>query len=176
MAKTAPAIVVVLSVALALGSGGCSWLFVQPLPPSYEPGDPVSCTSNVAAPVIDSIFTVLDTLELVTVGGNDNVQNKNAVILGATLGIIVWGASAIYGYRHTTECSEAQSDAVRSYRPYRHVRAPAPGYQPPPPRPRLAPPGPPAPPAPPPEEAAPPVEPSVEVPAAPPAPQQQDNE
>ena len=165
--------VVVLSVAVALGSGGCSWLFVQPLAPNYQSGDPVNCTSNVAAPVIDTIFTTLDTVELVSVAGNSNVQNRGAVLTGATLGIIVWGASAIYGYRHTSECSDAQNDTQPRYRPYR--RAPAPAY-PPPPRQRWSPPVPAAPPAPAPEQAAPPPEPSVTTPSEPSAPQQPDDD
>jgi hypothetical protein len=171
--KTVP--VVVLSVALALGSGGCSWLFVQPLPPNYQNGDPANCTSNVAAPVIDTIFTVLDTVELIAVGGNSNVQNKDSVLLGATLGIIIWGSSAIYGYRHTSECSDAQADQQSSYRyrPYR--RAPPPAYAPQPPPRQWAPPGPPPPPPAAPEEAAPPA-PSVTVPGAPAAPQQRDED
>ncbi len=169
--------VVVLSVALALGSGGCSWLFVQPLAPTYERGDPaINCTSNVAAPVIDTIFTVLDTVELIAIGGSSsNVQNKDSVLLGATLGIIIWGSSAIYGYRHTSECSDAQADAQATYRPYRRARPPAPGWGQPAPPPRLAPPGPP-PPAGAPEEAAPLPAPSVTVPSAPAAPQQRDND
>jgi hypothetical protein len=172
--KTVP--VVVLSVALALGSGGCSWIFVQPLPPTYERGDPaINCTSNVAAPVIDTIFTVLDTVELIAVGGSSSTAaNKDSVLLGATLGIIIWGSSAIYGYRHTSECSDAQADAQSSYRyrPYR--RAPPPAYAPQPPPRRWVPPPPPSPPPPAaPEEAAPP---SVTVPGGPAAPQQRDDD
>jgi hypothetical protein len=168
--KTVP--VVVLSVALALGGGGCSWLFVQPLAPNYQSGDPVNCTSNVAAPVIDTIFTALDTVELVSVAGNSNVQNRSAVLTGATVGIIVWGASAIYGYQHTSECSEAQSDTQPAYRhPYRRLRPPA--YPAPAPAQRWSPP---PPPRPTPEEAAPPPEPSITVPGAPVAPQQRDED
>jgi hypothetical protein len=170
--KTLP--VVVLSSVLALGSGGCSYLFVQPLAPNYQSGDPVTCTSNVAAPVVDTIFTVLDTVELVGAGSNSNVQNRSAVLTGATLGIILWGTSAIYGYRHTSECSEAQNDTQGSYRPYRR-RAPPPAWAPPAP-PRQPSPPPPAPPGPAPDEAAPAPAPSVTVPSAPAAPQQRDED
>jgi hypothetical protein len=116
----------------------------------------------------------LDTLELVTVAGNNsNVQNRGAVLTGATLGIIMWGASAIYGYRHTSECSEAESDTQPSYRPRRVV---APAYRPAAPPQRLSPPPPPAPSAPAPEQATPPPEPSITVPSTPAAPQQRDED
>src|SRR5579863_5281421 len=104
-------LVVGLAFALALGSGGCSWLFVQPLPSRYQSGDPANCTSNVVAPVIDTIFTVLATVDLIEIATNETVANPDTRLLGATLGIIIWGASAIYGYKHASECSDAQAEA-----------------------------------------------------------------
>jgi len=136
---------------------GCSWIFVQPLPPRYERGDPTNCTTNRAAPVIDTILTLTNVGSAVYVAGEDNVANKNtAVTLGLLVGAM-WFSSAIYGYGKTSECEDALADdQPASYsRPRTRLRSspPAVGY-----------------PAGVPWEPPPPMEPPVVVvPAAPPA-------
>ena len=147
---------------------GCSWLFVQPL----RPGGPPNCTTNRAAPVIDTIFTLTNVGSAIYVAGQDNVTNKGtAVSVGLTVAAL-WFSSAIYGYSKTSECEEALEEPRGGH------------YAPPrplPPR-RVAPRPPPPPAAPPPPSAAPPatdeVDPSVAPAPAPVpvAPQQDDSD
>jgi hypothetical protein len=169
---------------LALSStAGCSWIFVQPLPPEhgydYQP-----CTSSRVAPVIDTLFAITNVVSALYVGTRDNVTNKGTSV---TLGISVatlWALSAGYGYSHTAECDEAHEFDERGYHAPPHLRAPSQYYPQPPPR-LVAPPGSPgswappadpaAAPAAPPPAADPAATPSAPPPAAP-APQQQDDD
>ncbi len=108
---------------------GCSWIFVQPLPPSYERRGRTDCTTNRAAPVIDTILTLTNVGSAVYVASQDNVTNKGtSVTLGLLVGAL-WFSSAIYGYSKTSECEDALADdEPRGYsRPRTHLRSPPPG-------------------------------------------------
>jgi hypothetical protein len=100
----------------------CSWLFVQPLPDRYERGDVASCTSNAAAPVIDTLFTLTNVGSAVYVAGQDNVANKGAAVTAGLLVGTLWLSSAIYGYSHTAECRDAMEEA--DDRPTHHLARP----------------------------------------------------
>jgi hypothetical protein len=130
-------------VALALlslsSTVGCSWIFVQPLPPEhgydYQP-----CTSSRVAPVIDTILTITNIASALYVGTRDNVTNKGESV---TLGIgaaTMWALSAGYGYSHTAECEEAHELDEHGYHAPPYLRAP-PRYYPQPPPQVGAPPG-----------------------------------
>lgn len=97
---------------------GCSWLFVKPLPDRYERGDFADCTTNVAAPVIDTLFTATNVASAVYVAGQDNVTNKGTAVTAGLLVGALWLSSAIYGYSHTSECRDAKEEG--DYRPARH--------------------------------------------------------
>jgi len=100
------------------------------LPAHYERSDSVNCTTNRAAPVIDTIFTLTNVVSAVYVAGQDNVTNKNTAV-GLGLAVAgLWLSSAIYGYSKTSECEAAMDDdapAPRYRRPVaqRPVAAPA---------------------------------------------------
>lgn len=87
---------------------GCSWLSVEPLNAAAASGGHAStCTTNVTAPVIDTILAGTNLASVVYVAGQDNVTNKGASIgLGLTAAGL-WLASAVYGYSKTSECSAA---------------------------------------------------------------------
>ncbi len=110
------------------GSLGCSWIFVEPLPASYERGDPPQCTANPVAPVVDTLFTLTNVGSAVYVAGEDNVANKGAAV---TVGLLVgalWLSSAIYGYSKVSACDEAKNDFGEAPR-HSHLRPPpAVGY------------------------------------------------
>jgi hypothetical protein len=123
-------------------SSGCSWLFVQPLPDRYERGDFSNCTTSVAAPVIDTLFTLTNVGSSIYVAGQDNVTNKGAAVTAGLLVGALWLSSAIYGYSHTSDCRAAKEEADDRPSPHARPRAPPPpgaGYRGP------APSGPPAP-------------------------------
>ena len=108
---------------------GCSWIFVQPLPPRYERADSIACTTNRAAPVVDTILTVTNVTSAVYVAGENNVANKGAAVsLGLLVGAM-WFSSAIYGYTKTSECEAALEDdeSAQYSHPRLHLRSPPPG-------------------------------------------------
>lgn len=159
-----------LFLVLLVSSPGCSYLFVTPPHEDYGGRVIGDCTTNRAAPVIDTIFVTTNVLSAVYVAGEDNVTNKGtAVGLGLSVAAL-WLSSAIYGYYNTSRCSELLEDDSPYSRPLPRRPVARPTWQPmPPPAP------PPAPPAsPPPPEAAPADE--VTPPPPPAAPQSGDEE
>jgi hypothetical protein len=113
------------SILTVLSSSGCSWLFVQPLPPNYERGDDSNCTTSRVAPVIDTIFTATNLASAIYVSGQNNVANKGSAAALGTSVAILWLSSAIYGYRSTSACEDALDDVRPSYsRPRLRLQAP----------------------------------------------------
>jgi hypothetical protein len=160
-------LVVALALAAVATTSGCSWIFVQPLREERGRGDYIDCTTNRAAPVLDTIFTLTNIASAIYVASENNVTNKGtAVTLGLSVAAL-WALSAGYGYSHTSECEEAMEGSGRSYYPPPRVR-PRPQYYPPPPPPTAAPP--------PPEVVVPPAGTPGAPPSPPAAPQRQDND
>ena len=143
--RARPAVLVVCAALAGLPAfGGCSFIFVQP--PKNDDGlvRAGDCSTNVAAPAIDTVFVGTNVISAVYVAGQDNVTNKGAAI-GAGIAVAgLWLSSAIYGYYYTSECkSLRESEAQGPWRPARIRRtvlkgppaprppAPAPGEQPP---------------------------------------------
>jgi hypothetical protein len=144
---------------------GCSWLFTQPLPKAFSVYDVPPCSTNRVPPVLDTLFAVTNTASAIYVAGRDNVTNKATAVSVGVFVAALWTLSAIYGYKHTSECEDAQEGHWSGSSPARRTRPATPGsYLPPAPRPA--------------ETAAPaPVVPAqAPAPAAPPAPQQQDDD
>lgn len=167
-------------------ASGCSYLFVTPPHETYG-GHVSNCTTNRAAPVIDTIFAGTNVISAVYVAGENNVTNKETAV-GLGLGVAAfWLSSAIYGYYNTSQCEALMSeDTMRPYYPPpQPVRRRV--WQPPPPPPAAPPPGGPAP-LPPPDWAPPPppaastAAPPPDAPGSPPpqaapaSPQQQDTD
>ena len=163
-------LILLLLIGLSSMGGGCSWLFTQPLPEQYSTYDVPPCSTNVLPPVLDTLFALTNTASAIYVAGQDNVTNKsNAVALGLSVATL-WTLSAIYGYRHTSECSDAHAGRITRYRPAQRARpAGPPVYYPP----AYTPPSP----SPPVPDAGAPVAPAQPpAPMPPPAPQQQDDD
>jgi hypothetical protein len=107
-----PALLLALLLTTVGSSPGCSWIFVQPLPGRYERGDFSNCTTSVAAPLADTLFTLASAGSSIYVASQDNVTNKGWTVV--TLGLLGAGvllSSAIYGYRRTGECRTAKEEA-----------------------------------------------------------------
>jgi len=171
---------IALGLVVTLSTSGCSWIFVEPLRPNDSRGPYVTCTTNRAAPVIDTIFTLTNVGSAIYVAGQDNVANKGtAVTLGLSVATL-WLLSAVYGYTKTSECEEAiGGDRPPSrYPPPAPIRRPA-TAQPPPqplPPPTVAPAPAPAPTQQPDGSFVTPAAPAGTPPAAPPRQQQQDED
>jgi len=127
MKRMALCLAMLLPISASLS--GCSWIFVQPLPPTYARRGRVDCTTNRAAPVVDTILTLTNVGSAIYVAGQDNVTNKGSSV---TLGLLVgamWLSSAIYGYTKTSECEDAlaEDEPAPYKRPPVRMRAAPPG-------------------------------------------------
>jgi len=147
-------------------ASGCSYLFVTA--PQGEGRYAVAgdCTSNVAAPVIDTLLTTTNAFSTLYVAGQSNVKNQGQAIGVGLLATGFWLSSAIYGYYNTSKCSELRVDEGpgpyrRPSRPRRTVLSAPGGPQTMPPDPLRVPSQPQANPVPPP---------AYPVPLSPPAP------
>jgi hypothetical protein len=104
-----PITVALMLAALSLTSG-CSWALLQSMPEDYENREYVDCTTNTTAPVVDTIFTLLNAGSTVYLERQDDVPNKGAALGVGVLAAAVWGASAVYGYVETAECAAYRRD------------------------------------------------------------------
>lgn len=99
-----------------MGWGGCSWIFVKPLPADYRRGDWVDCTTSAAAPIVDTALgasNIGGVLYIAGTVGDKATPALNAMVTTALLLTIVDITSAIYGYRATAACREAQAEDGR---------------------------------------------------------------
>jgi hypothetical protein len=88
----------------------CSWVLVQSMPEDYENREYVDCTTNTTAPVVDTVFTLINLGSTAYLERQDNVPNKGAALGVGVLAAAVWGASAVYGYVETAECAGYRRD------------------------------------------------------------------
>jgi hypothetical protein len=161
---------------LVASLSGCSFAFVIGPPPRHEELPAFDCTESRVAPVLDTVFTALQALNVAVVASitdqrwSDAFNGKPPFDRGTAVPLYialtaVGAFSAYYGYSRTSDCRDALEAA-------RHraggTVGPQPPWQPPPPAAPGVPPGAAIPPpvALPPPPAAPPPPP----PAAPPAP------
>src|SRR5262245_13992971 len=97
---------------IAVYLSGCSFLFVTGPPPHHEELRDFHCTASRAAPVVDTVFAILQGANLIVAaassdkewsdlfGGKPAVERGTAVpIYALAAGIEL--ASAIYGYNRT---------------------------------------------------------------------------
>lgn len=173
-----------VTLALALGTTGCSWIFTQPPPAQHAQMPYFDCSTSYAPPVLDTIWGGLNFVgaTLALAGRDDEYENRPLTIGAGFAWTVVAAASAYYGYTRVAECNEAKTQLMLRLRPAGYPPAqwgPPPGYPHPPagaPPPYAPPPGtPPAPPAAPPSAppatTAPPAAPPSSAPTAPPPPQ-----
>ena len=107
---------------------GCSFAFVHGPPDNHRQLPVVGCTSSNAAPVLDTIFTVLELSNLGLAsaqsdeqwandfGGNPPLKRGNAMPFYAALSA-VGAAGAYYGFTRVGACKAAQAEAVRRMTP-----------------------------------------------------------
>ena len=89
---------------------GCSYIFVTPPRSEYGGAVAADCTTNVAAPVIDTLLTTTNLLSTVIVGGEDNVKNKGEAVGVGLLATGFWLSSAIYGFYNTSSCTALRTE------------------------------------------------------------------
>jgi hypothetical protein len=98
-----------VSAALALGLGGCSFAFVHGPPANHRQMRFFDCSTSNALPLLDSVMAagaVGETLDAVT--GSATTMNKTELATFAVEAAIL-GASAVYGFTKTSDCRDAQA-------------------------------------------------------------------
>jgi hypothetical protein len=108
----------------AIFSCGCSLLFVTSPPKHVEklpPSEPVECTTNKLAPVIDTLvtgFQVYRTIYAAQASNGDYaglpISRSTDIVLGSSL-TALFLVSAAYGYKTTDQCIDAKA-AHAAYR------------------------------------------------------------
>jgi hypothetical protein len=92
---------------LTATTSGCSFLSVYGPAPTAKPVINVSCTEERYAPALDVAIMGSGLLEAAT--GDISTDAR----LGAVVGALIYGGSAIYGYLTTSECEKAKDAAHR---------------------------------------------------------------
>jgi hypothetical protein len=114
---------------------GCSWIFVKPLPPNYQRGDRVDCTTSVAAPVADTLLALSNVAGVLFIAGTSGGQSNsttNALVTSALVWTGIYIGSAVHGYRATGACRDVLADDADEAPLYPHPRVHARPLPPPP--------------------------------------------
>ncbi len=136
---------------------GCSFLFVDKPTVSAGYAQGSNCTTSPAAPIIDAALTLWQGARAVNAASSSDTEyqggglSRGAVMSSGMLLFMLFGASMVSGFTHTSTCREAQEIAKEPLR-----LEPEPRIDPLP-RPAMTPP---------PAQAAPSVQPIPEAPAA----------
>lgn len=106
--------IVVLTLAVALS--GCSFLFLDkaPPPPVWDNVQWSDCTHSSFLPGIDTTIAVLNGLgTAILLSGN----GSTSAIVGGVIDTLLYGASAMYGFKHTDRCRafRLKKGVARSY-------------------------------------------------------------
>ena len=129
-----------LAAALAISVTGCSFVFVDGPPKRHAQMTTFDCSTSRAVPVLDSLFTALQLVNL-GIAVKDTNQDWNDIYKNSppfsrkTGGIVyavlaaVGAGGAYYGFSRTTACRDAKADLAT-----RQMNRPppaAPGWPPP---------------------------------------------
>ena len=130
-----------IALLLAVTLTGCSFAFVSGPPANYRQVPAFSCTESRVAPVLDTVWTVLQTGNLIlaaskseqgwndTFNGNPPISRSTAIPLYAVFAAL--GAAGMwYGFSRTGECREAKAESMS--RMAQPMGAPTTGTWPPP--------------------------------------------
>ena len=99
----------------SLSAQGCSWIFVDKLPPNHSQLATLDCTSSDLVPSLDGLWAALNLAAAISVAAGEsnnhyagqsiNRSTSFAIHLGWT---VVSGAASYYGFKHTEACAEAK--------------------------------------------------------------------
>jgi len=140
-----------LVLVVAQLGAGCSFAFVSGPPPNHPQLPYFDCTSSRVAPVLDGVWTALQTLNLLAAATTsdadweENFKIDRQLAMGLYGGFAALGlAGFYYGWTRTSECRAAKTQL--RMRAGGGGMAPMPGTWPPPqPPPAPLPPAPPSP-------------------------------
>jgi len=131
-----------IALTLAISVTGCSFAFVSGPPANHRQMPAFNCTESRVVPVLDTIWTVLQTSNLILAAassdqkwsdlynGNPPISRGAAIPLYAVFAAL-GAAGMYYGYTRTSECRDAKEEAAgRATQPLPNGAAP--GTWPPP--------------------------------------------
>ena len=95
-------------------SPGCSFLFVETLPPHEEHEGLLRCSTSRVPPVIDTVLAATNVASVVYVANQKDATNKPEAMVLGLLAAGIWTGSAIYGYWYTDDCEKAREGIFRS--------------------------------------------------------------
>ncbi|HEX4404701.1 MAG TPA: hypothetical protein VH560_07725 [Polyangia bacterium] len=96
-----------LFLGVCLAGSGCSFASAYGPVPSAKPRINVSCTDERYAPALDVGAAAGSVIDAVA------ANNNNGLRVVGFVGVLGFGASAIYGYMVTRDCMEAKNAAYR---------------------------------------------------------------
>jgi hypothetical protein len=89
---------------------GCSFAFVHGPPPGHEQLTAFDCSTSNALPVLDALWAGLSAAETVAAAtGSPEFKSPKTESFIYAGEAAVAAASAVYGFRKTSECREAQA-------------------------------------------------------------------
>src|SRR5512132_2406578 len=106
-----------VALVMVMSLSGCSFLFVKGPPPNHEQLPYFACTESRAGPVLDTLFTLLQSANLRLAasssdhewkdrfGGSAPIERGNAVPLYVALTALGVGGM-YYGFKNTGECRD----------------------------------------------------------------------
>jgi len=107
----APFLLAVAVLGVLPASGSCSYIFVTP---PRDEGDGITvagdCSTNIAAPAVDTALVGTNLFSSIYVAGQGNVSDKGQAVGIGVVATAFWLSSAIYGYYYTTKCAALRTD------------------------------------------------------------------
>src|SRR5689334_2312647 len=103
--------------------GGCSFVFVSGPPANHRQLPVVECTTSRFAPVLDTVWTILQTLNFLgaassseqewndAFNGDPPLKHSTAIPLYGALAAL-GGAGMYYGFSRTGECRAAKNELL----------------------------------------------------------------
>ena len=117
-----PRLAATIALLLTILSSGCSLLTVTKPPPGpVDATKPVQCTTNIEAPISDTIASLVlmpvGALTIAVGSGDSAFTKRSEGTIWAGIGIAAVGAvslvSAGFGYAWTSECRELKSQQLQ---------------------------------------------------------------
>ena len=84
----------------ALATSGCSFIFVERPPPDHAERATFGCTFGYTAPILDAVFTGLQTLSLASLPRVEEDEKPSSEALAVQVGVAVVAAASAGGRRH----------------------------------------------------------------------------
>ncbi len=97
---------------LSVGSGGCSFFFVKGPPLGYRDMEYFSCTGNKTVPVFDAVWGGLTAAGILL--GDEPAGGRGEAVFSAAGVIVVFGATAITGFKREDKRRAARMEAARA--------------------------------------------------------------